>query len=305
MKKTTMKDIAKAANVSVATVSYVLNRVANQTIPEETRSLIFNIAKELNYVPNLAARSLKKKTGLVGILINKDTSLPFWKQFGQHHFVDGLERLLTAAGYHTLLISLNPANPSMDVIVERRLDAVFLIDVKEEVFYSISSKFVEGVPLILIDSLIEDQLFNQILFDYQTALRQACRFFDAPPCLVMENYHNQGLVNFIRESSGLKTEDIFVIDNVADLVGFTEGPHRENVIVVNEFLGSYFERSNLAGNIAVICTCHCPEILSAATRKVIFRNDKCSIAFEMMKKLINPADYESFAKNRFLVEVEQ
>lgn len=53
-----MKDIAIRANVSVATVSYVLNRVDNQTIPEKTRRQIMELAKELRYIPNLAARSL-------------------------------------------------------------------------------------------------------------------------------------------------------------------------------------------------------------------------------------------------------
>lgn len=55
--KATMKDIARQANVSVATVSYVLNNVKNQTIPDPTRQSILQIARELNYVPNLAARS--------------------------------------------------------------------------------------------------------------------------------------------------------------------------------------------------------------------------------------------------------
>ncbi|GAV10816.1 LacI family DNA-binding transcriptional regulator [Paenibacillus sp. NAIST15-1] len=61
MKKPTMKDIAQRANVSVATVSYVLNNVDNQTIPESTRCKITQIAKELDYTPNLTARSLARK----------------------------------------------------------------------------------------------------------------------------------------------------------------------------------------------------------------------------------------------------
>lgn len=77
MKKTTMKDIALRANVSVATVSYVLNRVNNQTIPEKTRNQILLLAEELHYIPNLAARSLaNKKTGLVGVLVHNSAYMP-------------------------------------------------------------------------------------------------------------------------------------------------------------------------------------------------------------------------------------
>lgn len=148
MKKTTMKDIAIRANVSVATVSYVLNRVDNQTIPEKTRRQIMELAKELRYIPNLAARSLaNQKTGLIGVLVHKSKSLPYWKLHAQLAFIHALEQRLTAAGYHTLLYSLDTDTPSLDIIVERKLEAVFLIDAQDHSFYSISRHFVEGIPL--------------------------------------------------------------------------------------------------------------------------------------------------------------
>ncbi|WP_425415397.1 LacI family DNA-binding transcriptional regulator [Paenibacillus glacialis] len=59
-----MKDIASRANVSVATVSYVLNNVDNQTIPETTRSQILRLAAELHYIPSLTARSLQSTSSL-------------------------------------------------------------------------------------------------------------------------------------------------------------------------------------------------------------------------------------------------
>ncbi|MFB6365259.1 LacI family DNA-binding transcriptional regulator, partial [Paenibacillus elgii] len=221
MKKATMKDIARATNVSIATVSYVLNNVDNQTIPESTRCKILQVAKELEYTPNLAARSLaRKKTGLVGILINKDSNMPYWKRQNYYTFVDGLERLLTAHGYHTLLVTLDAENPSLDIIIERSLEAVFLIDVKEVVFYSISSKFVEGIPLILIDSLIEDKLFNQITYDFKSALELAVRTVQAPYCLIMENYNNKSLIRYIETNIDLPEDDIYIVNDLLDLDKF-------------------------------------------------------------------------------------
>ena len=54
----TKADVARLANVSTATVSYVLNDVAGQTISPATRAAVRNAAQKLGYRPNLAARNL-------------------------------------------------------------------------------------------------------------------------------------------------------------------------------------------------------------------------------------------------------
>jgi len=304
MKKTTMKDIAKLANVSVATVSYVLNNVANQTIPHQTRSLILNIAKELNYVPNLAARSLiKQKSGLVGILMNKQSMQPFWKQFSQQAFLNELEKLLTHAGYHTLIVSIDVSNPSLDIIRERKLDAVFLIDISDSIFYNISSQFVEGIPLILIDSLVNDNLFNQIVFDYEAAISEAAKHMNSDAYLVMESFCNQALLQDIQQKSGLPLERIFVAESIEALNHFIDNTSCKNIIVINEFLGNYLDHAQKFDQIIVICTCQCPELLSPALEKVSFENNKSLLAFELMEKLITTVDYTPFSENTFVIKV--
>ena len=55
----TIKDVAKRANVSVATVSRVLNNTGYVNI--ETRQLVEQAIKDLGYVPNELARSLFRK----------------------------------------------------------------------------------------------------------------------------------------------------------------------------------------------------------------------------------------------------
>jgi DNA-binding LacI/PurR family transcriptional regulator len=50
--------VARLANVSAATVSYVLNNVTSQTISAQTRAAVHDAARELGYRPNLAARNL-------------------------------------------------------------------------------------------------------------------------------------------------------------------------------------------------------------------------------------------------------
>jgi DNA-binding LacI/PurR family transcriptional regulator len=56
----TKADVARLANVSTATVSYVLNNAEGRTISPRTREAVRHAAKELGYRPNLAARNLAR-----------------------------------------------------------------------------------------------------------------------------------------------------------------------------------------------------------------------------------------------------
>ena len=73
--RTTLKDIAKATGVSVATVSLVLNDKPHQ-IAEATKKMIREKAKEMNYIPNQMARGLvKNKSKNIGFILVDSTDL--------------------------------------------------------------------------------------------------------------------------------------------------------------------------------------------------------------------------------------
>ncbi|MFE9276271.1 LacI family DNA-binding transcriptional regulator [Paenibacillus glucanolyticus] len=78
---TTIKDVAKQAGVSVATVSRVLN--GNGYVHEDTRSKVKQSIRELNYTPNEVARSLyKRKSKLIGLLL-PDIMNPYFPQLAR------------------------------------------------------------------------------------------------------------------------------------------------------------------------------------------------------------------------------
>lgn len=93
----TMRDVARAANVSQSTVSRILSPAASSSkvlISEETREKVLAVVKELGYHPNQYARSLRgKKTHMIGMLI-ADISNPFYHPMvravqdvaSQHHY---------------------------------------------------------------------------------------------------------------------------------------------------------------------------------------------------------------------------
>ena len=66
--KVTIQDVAKKANVSVATVSRVMN--GNYPVKAETRESVLKAVDELNYIPNMQARELtQKKSTTIGVVV--------------------------------------------------------------------------------------------------------------------------------------------------------------------------------------------------------------------------------------------
>ncbi|WP_071393990.1 LacI family DNA-binding transcriptional regulator [Bacillus tuaregi] len=92
----TIRDVAKKAGVSVATVSRVLNNKGYTH--EDTRKLVNEAIKELNYKPNEVARSLfKKKSRLIGLLL-PDIRNPFFPELAR-----GVEDEMQEQGLHLII----------------------------------------------------------------------------------------------------------------------------------------------------------------------------------------------------------
>ena len=99
-KKTTIKDIARKANVSHTTVSRALNDKSR--IKNETKEKILSIAKELNYRPDFIARSLvMRRTKTLGLVITTIAN-PFYTELSQ-----GIETTAIRLGYNIILCSTN------------------------------------------------------------------------------------------------------------------------------------------------------------------------------------------------------
>ena len=68
-RRPTMTDVASLANVSQATVSYVVNNVTKYSITDETRAAVERAIAELGYQPNAQARSLASGTSGVVVCV--------------------------------------------------------------------------------------------------------------------------------------------------------------------------------------------------------------------------------------------
>ena len=75
-RRVTSAEVAREAGVSRATVSYVLNDVAGQSIPADTRKRVRDAARRLGYTPSASARALRTGKSPIVLCLLPDWSLP-------------------------------------------------------------------------------------------------------------------------------------------------------------------------------------------------------------------------------------
>ena len=94
----TIKEIAQKANVSIATVSRVLNN--DKRVTEKTKDIVLRISKELNYKPNILARNfVKKKSNVIGLIL-PEISDEFFTEI-----IKGVDEVTYTHGYYTMVAS--------------------------------------------------------------------------------------------------------------------------------------------------------------------------------------------------------
>lgn len=123
----TMRDVARAANVSQSTVSRILSHTPSKVpISEETRQKVLAVAKELNYHPNQYARSLRgKKNHMIGVLI-ADISNPFY-----HPLVRAVQDVAFQHRYDVMIANSDHTREKellfCESIVRRPVDGIIIV----------------------------------------------------------------------------------------------------------------------------------------------------------------------------------
>ena len=151
-----IQDIARLANVSVATVSRVINN--NNNVKEETKERINQIIKENNYYPNIIARNLSKnENNTIGVIVPDIKNL---------YFASIMDGIVDEANNRNLNIILGCSNENfklqkkyIELFIEQRVKGIIIAVTqnsydKINFFDQISSK----IPLVLIDRKIDKQM---------------------------------------------------------------------------------------------------------------------------------------------------
>jgi LacI family transcriptional regulator len=158
MKRPTQIDVARLAGVSRATVSYVINGLADSTIPisEDTRRRVLQAVEELGYQPDAVAQSLRYgSTSTIGLLIPDTVNPHYWQ------IVAGVEEVAQAQGYNLLFTStsLDPERERQSVraLARRRIDGLILLlsYYDKDVLGEINTLVERRRPLVLVNEMIE------------------------------------------------------------------------------------------------------------------------------------------------------
>lgn len=161
--KTTIRDIARLAGVSETTVS--LSFQQNSRISEQTRAKVLQIARQINYVPNAAARDLRAgRTRTIGFLIN-DITNPFYGSM-----IRTSEQVASERGYEVIFAesqwSPQRAVTVLGKMIQSRIEGVILcFSEKSEDAYQMVRQ--SNLPHVAVDTVPSFYTDSYILNDGQ------------------------------------------------------------------------------------------------------------------------------------------
>ena len=170
-----IREIAKRAKVSTATVSRTINRVP--TVDRQLAKRVWKVVEELGYYPNTQARALVSgKTRIFGLVVSEITN-PFFPEI-----VQSFEDIAVQHNYEILLTSTvhDPKRMESSVrrMLERRVEGVAILT------FGMEEALLEGlrfrkVPLVFVDVGPPVAHVSNIKINYGSGIRQAVQHLAA------------------------------------------------------------------------------------------------------------------------------
>jgi DNA-binding LacI/PurR family transcriptional regulator len=147
----TIKDVAKKANVSVATVSRVINNTGY--VNHETRKIVETAIDELGYVPNELARSLfRKRSNIIGLIV------PHISTYFFAELIESLEEPIMKHGYKLMIFNskddIEIEKKYINVLSQYNIDGLILVANTKSVKAYLNLK----MPIITIDHIIDKSI---------------------------------------------------------------------------------------------------------------------------------------------------
>ncbi len=156
----TIKEVAREAGVSVATVSRVFNDKG--PVRTETRRRILEVAERLRYTPHGAARSLiTNETHTVSVLL-PDLHGEFFSEV-----MRGIDSTAHGSGYHLLVASSHNDHAEIKALLRAmrgRVDGLIIMSPDVDA-HTLESNLPESLPILLLNCLVDGTSFDSINVD--------------------------------------------------------------------------------------------------------------------------------------------
>ena len=165
----TIYDVAREANVSMATVSRVVN--GNPNVKPATRKRVLDVIDELDYRPNAVARGLaSKKTTTVGVIIPDVTNLYFAS------LARGIDDIATMYKYNIILANSDQNNHKeiqvLNTLLSKQVDGILYMgnhltpELRTEIIRS-------KTPIVLAGTMDAEHEIASVNIDYKEATQEA------------------------------------------------------------------------------------------------------------------------------------
>lgn len=171
----TLKDIAKAAGVSLATASRVLN--GGKGISKKTCDQVLQIAKDLNYIPNISAKILAgKNSKMIGMIVPEIDSNYFAR------IIFEVEHQLQKHGYFLLIANTQYKKEkeiqALNTFCTYNVEGIFITctinnDILDEFAPTLKA---QNIPLILLVARLHTADYSYIMVDDEAGMTDAIRY---------------------------------------------------------------------------------------------------------------------------------
>jgi len=160
-KQVTIKDVAKNAGVSIATVSHVLHKT--RYVSDETTKKVKDVISELRYYPNLLVGSLRKRrTFSIGLIIPNISNETFGK------LSESIQRILFEDDYNVIICNTandeNIEKEALYTLLTKKVDGIIAIPTSKNIKIFKEIQELE-TPLVFIDRKIPGLEVDSVLFD--------------------------------------------------------------------------------------------------------------------------------------------
>jgi len=160
-----IKEVARLAGVSIATVSRVIND--RGSVKKETAEKVWEAVHLLNYQPNLLARSLRsQQSRLLGLLV-PDIESPVFARLAKY-----LEEIASKKGYNLIFCNTNDdpekEKKYLEILIRRQVDGIIFSRVSDESLL-FKTPQLSKIPYIVLDRTLEKEEAPTIKLDNYTA----------------------------------------------------------------------------------------------------------------------------------------
>lgn len=210
-KQVSVRDVAREAGVSPATVSYILNDTPGLSFTPETRQRVLAAAEKLHYVANQAAKTLGSgraegivQSKLIGVVIpqtenkRKESHIMFGNPF-YGTFLSAVELEARRAGYQLILSGTNPGQSYIDIVKSRTLDGVIILGAYPSDDEAEYKKY--KIPAVLVDCYGSgDSFFYSVRTDDRLGGYLATKY------LIEQGHHRIAIVTGELKAHGVNSE---------------------------------------------------------------------------------------------------